>query len=214
MILKDKVSFDSSDCRVEIPKKYADKFSNIIFIPSTYFKYFNYCSVYNVNFPTIEDYMKSLGLSEKDYLVFGESLGYGWSDAGCNVLYAVATNIAFTRDECLNALDIMWRNWQFNHVKDGLIITSGNDMYIERTDAKSAFFKGYQYGCAYQGYIVLDKVSKDTYKCFKQGKEGVLTRDEIIQHVQCNNVLNAKVSISKNGSVRLSVKSIDNYIYN
>ena len=213
MILKDKVSFDSSDCKVEIPKKYVDKFRNIIFIPSTYFKCFNYCSAYNIEFPTIKDYMELIGLGEKDYIVFGESLGYGWSDAGCNFLYAVATNISLTNEQSLEVLDKMWRQWQLNHAKDGLIITNGSSRYIDRTDQRTAFFSGYHHKCAYTGLIVLDRLSKDTYDCYLQDKRYEISRDELIMNIQKNNVLNAKATVMKNGKVRLSIKSVDDYIY-
>lgn len=209
------VSFrpEMSANKLELPDKYKGEFTNIIYLSNTLFMAFDYCHT-GVSTPILEDFMKAAGLEDRDYLIFGESLGYGWSDNGCKYLYAVALKKPLNQDIDTIA-SLMWMKWLRDNISNHLCLTDRySHMYvgsIEYANSESDAKKTGYFGKPIYPCCVIESVRQQGgiyYKCYRYGEYKLLDKSQLIEWVKAEKVYNVSIGKKplKNGSYRLNIR--------
>lgn len=210
MKLENLIEFDHH-VTPSIPEEYRPRYKYVYLVDNEAFMLIEECHRHP-EFPALEELMATAKLGNDDYLLFGKSDGFDWSDRGCNYYYAIATSRKIPSMRIL--VDLMWRDWQLKNCMDGFIITNRGYCYgllgrVEETcDREKALFHGYLGGCACQHLLVLEKLG-NTYRCILKGSEGVLTKEQLVEQIQRGFVYNAKLKQTAAGNLSITVKSID-----
>lgn len=215
MRLNKLVSFNHDKPKKEVkpPEQYQAKFPYVIFLTNMSFIAFDYCST-GAKMPCIEDFMKVSNINEKDFLVFGESTAWGWSDCGCNFYYAVALKAPFNKD--INAMvGLMWMRWlrdnlsmhlcltdRYRHIYLGSIEYANSESEAKRT----GYFGNPIYPCCVVNSFIENGVI--LYNCYRYGEYMILNKRQLVEWVKTGEVFNASIGKTplKNGDYRLSVK--------
>lgn len=216
MRLNNLISFNSnvkSSSEIKPPVQYQKEFPYIIFLTNTLFIAFDYCST-RVKLPSIEDFMQVANIKDTDFLVFGESDAWGWSDIGCKFLYAIALKRPFTMD-ISTVKDLMWMKWLRDNISRCLCLTNRYSHIclgsIEYANSESeAKISGY-FGKPIYPCCVIESFRENgvmLYKCYRYGEYRVLDKQQLTDWIRTGEVLNASIGKKplKNGSYRLNIK--------
>lgn len=210
------ISFSSnvkSSSEVKPPVQYRKEFPYVILITNTLFKAFDYCST-GVKMPSIEDFMKVVNFKNNDFLVFGESDAWGWSDAGYKCLYAIALKKPFNND--INTVkDLMWMKWLRDNISRCLCLTNRYSNIclgsIEYADSESEAKRTGYFGNPIYPCCVIESFKENGvmfYKCYRYGNYVTLNKQQLTDWIRTGEVFNASIGKKplKNGDYRLTIK--------
>lgn len=213
----DKLISFSDNCRptdIAAPEPYRKQFPFVIFVTNSNFNAFDDCCS-RTKLPTVADLMEAAGIDVNDYLLFGQSIAWSWTDNGCVFYYAIALKRPLENN--INTyVDLMWMHWLSKNLDKNIRLTDEYHINcfhgcIQHANSNVDTIMAGYFGNPIYPYFVVNSFRDKSgiyYNCYNFGEYITLNKQQLVEWVRTRKVANASIGKTplKNGDYRVNIK--------